>query len=222
MGRRHQERLPGKHPIFKQTRATATPHLPPYVADATPCGHSRRSRAGRRARRRAHAGGRRRQRRGLPAALRPRQGAARAGRRAGAAGRACTTSPRQLLGGGRSAFRRRLDELKGYPVVVNKWASWCAPCRTEFPFFQSQAASEGQEGRLPRAQRRRLDAIPPRSFLRASPLPFPSYVDPKEDIAKTIQRAGQLPDHGLLRRARQARLRAPGRLPRARPTSPPT
>ncbi len=42
----------------------------------------------------------------------------------------------RLLGGGLSAFRARLAALHGYPVVVNKWASWCGPCQSEFPVFQ--------------------------------------------------------------------------------------
>ena len=98
----------------------------------------------------------------------------------------------KLLGGGPRAFRKRMDELKGYPVVVNKWASWCAPCRTEFPFFQSQATAKGT-----RVAFLGLNAgdssDPARRFLAATPLPFPSYVDPKEAIAKTIRAPANYP-----------------------------
>lgn len=44
--------------------------------------------------------------------------------------------------GGRSV---RLSQLTG-PVVVNLWASWCAPCREELPAFQ--ALSQRTEGRV--------------------------------------------------------------------------
>jgi thiol-disulfide isomerase/thioredoxin len=29
------------------------------------------------------------------------------------------------------------DDLGGRPLVLNVWASWCVPCRTEMPAFQA-------------------------------------------------------------------------------------
>src|SRR5690606_28853775 len=51
----------------------------------------------------------------------------------------------ELITGGKDAFEKRLAELKGFPVVVNAWASWCAPCRAEFPHFQNLAARYGKQ-----------------------------------------------------------------------------
>src|SRR5207248_11367599 len=51
----------------------------------------------------------------------------------------------QLLAGGRSAFARRMGRLRGHPGVINKWASWCIPCRAEFPMFQTVAARRGTQ-----------------------------------------------------------------------------
>jgi len=42
-------------------------------------------------------------------------------------------------------FEGMLVGQRGRPVVVNVWASWCAPCRTEMPLLDQAARSYGSE-----------------------------------------------------------------------------
>jgi cytochrome c biogenesis protein CcmG/thiol:disulfide interchange protein DsbE len=96
----------------------------------------------------------------------------------------------QILDGGTDAFNARLAELKGTPVVVNKWASWCGPCRFEFPQLQSEATKHASDvAFLGVLSNDSVDSG--KTFLSELPLPYPSYNDPDQKIAEEIKgRAG--------------------------------
>ena len=110
--------------------------------------------------------------------------------------------------GGTEAFKRRLEELRGFPIVVNKWASWCGPCRFEFPWFQSAAEERGGRSRssasiptTPRAQPSSSSA----SFRCRTLIQTPALRSPGARWSAT-----GVPGDGVLRPLRRARLHAPG------------
>src|SRR3954447_6083078 len=80
-------------------------------------------------------------------------------------------------------FKARVAGLKGYPVVVNIWGSWCIPCRQEFPVFQRVAAKNGKHVAFVA-----IDTQDPTSdakkFLAEHPLTYPSYQDLDGSLAK--------------------------------------
>jgi thiol-disulfide isomerase/thioredoxin len=98
----------------------------------------------------------------------------------------------ELLGGGVPAFKARMKELRGTPVVINKWASWCGPCRAEFPVFQRVATARGKEIAF-LGSNSGDSTQPARDFLAEHPIPFPSYLDPDEKIARAFKAPANYP-----------------------------
>lgn len=91
----------------------------------------------------------------------------------------------RLVDGGREAFRAQLVDLRGTPVVVNQWASWCPPCRAEFPIFQRLA--DKYAGRVAflgvDMQDDRAAAL---AFMQQFPTPYPHFFDEDASIARSF------------------------------------
>ena len=81
-----------------------------------------------------------------------------------------------------------LERLRGYPVVINVWAEWCAPCREEFPLLRTAAARHGTRvAFLGVNVDRTCDHGLAERFLREQPTVYPSLVDPDERIARRLE-----------------------------------
>ena len=93
----------------------------------------------------------------------------------GEGGRAPTFSTRDLQG--RTV---RLADYRGRIVLVNFWASWCVPCRREFPLLKQihgdRVAVLGVVFRD--------EAGPASAFMRDQGATWPGLVDPRGRIAE--------------------------------------
>jgi cytochrome c biogenesis protein CcmG, thiol:disulfide interchange protein DsbE len=98
----------------------------------------------------------------------------------------------RLLDGGRDGFEAYLRKQEGRPVVVNKWASWCPPCRAEFPYFQKQSIERGKEIAFLGVDGNDNDADA-MEFLKEFPVSFPSYKDPELKVSARMKAVAAFP-----------------------------
>jgi cytochrome c biogenesis protein CcmG/thiol:disulfide interchange protein DsbE len=80
--------------------------------------------------------------------------------------------------------RVRLADLRGRPVIVNFWASWCGPCVEEFPLLRAVANEHTDDGLviLGIVYQDRSEAA--RAFMERNGGTWPALMDPDERAAR--------------------------------------
>ncbi len=77
----------------------------------------------------------------------------------------------------------RLSDLRGRPVIVNFWASWCGPCVEEFPLLQRAAAEHQADGLAVVGIVFRDSSGAARAFMQRMGAAWPAAMDPGEGVA---------------------------------------
>jgi cytochrome c biogenesis protein CcmG, thiol:disulfide interchange protein DsbE len=77
-----------------------------------------------------------------------------------------------------------LADLRGQPVIVNFWASWCGPCVDEFPLLKSVAEEHTRDGLvvLGIVYQDRSEAA--RAFMEQNGGTWQALMDPDERVAR--------------------------------------
>ncbi|MFN8111660.1 MAG: TlpA disulfide reductase family protein [Solirubrobacterales bacterium] len=90
-----------------------------------------------------------------------------------------------LAPGGLEGFSEQLAAVRGFPAVVNNWASWCGPCRTEWPWLQQAAADNLDEVAFIGVDGDDSDDAAS-TFLDQHPVPYPSFADPDKSVGSEV------------------------------------
>jgi cytochrome c biogenesis protein CcmG, thiol:disulfide interchange protein DsbE len=89
-----------------------------------------------------------------------------------------------------ASFQELLGQLKGTPVVVNVWASWCDPCKKETPLLVQAATTYA--GRVQFLGVDIQDARPSaQQFLREHAVTYPSVYDATGAVKRSLGFFGQ-------------------------------
>ena len=88
----------------------------------------------------------------------------------------------------------QLSALRGHPVWVNFWASWCPPCRAESPEIEAAYQAYRGQGLVIIGVNVGEDAATVRNYVSRAGLTYPIGGDPATDVAAAYRVAG-LPTH---------------------------
>ena len=87
------------------------------------------------------------------------------------------------------------DELKGKPILMNLWATWCVPCRKEMPLLDSLSAELGDDVKVLTVSQDAEDDQPKvvEFFEQGGFRNLEQWLDPKQDFGLKFAAAGLLP-----------------------------
>ena len=87
-----------------------------------------------------------------------------------------------------------LNGLKGRPVMLNFWATWCNPCRIEMPFMQEVYEDKefSEQGLVMLAVNLGESPVKVKKFMEDNGLSFPVLLDTELDVAE-IYNASRIP-----------------------------
>jgi peroxiredoxin len=77
-----------------------------------------------------------------------------------------------------------LADLKGEVVMINFWATWCAPCRQEMPHLQALYERYNKLGFTLLAVNVEDNPVGAKKWLEETPVSFPVLFDPKSEVSK--------------------------------------
>jgi peroxiredoxin len=80
--------------------------------------------------------------------------------------------------------RLQLSQYRGKPVLLNFWATWCAPCQDEMPLIQRASDIDTAQGLVVLAvDYQQTNTSSMKAFLRKVGARFPAVFDPSGQIA---------------------------------------
>ena len=88
-----------------------------------------------------------------------------------------------------SGMRVSSEQLKGRPMVINFWASWCGPCKMEHPVLEWGAREFGQQAQFLGVVFEDTEENA-RQFLQEMGASFPQLIDPRGGISVDYGVAG--------------------------------